>query len=391
MSKELVYLSDFGVVSSLGKGKAVLWDAVSKGTPSGIKSVTRMGREWSFALCQNDKSAEDNRVAALLQVALEEILPSIHKAIHRWGSSRVGVCVGSCDNGSEKSFASLGQKRKTGSYPEEYSLQDQQANVPAVFLRRYLGLSGPAYAYSTACASSASALAGARNLIRSGMCDAVIAGGVDIVSDAVALGFAALEAVSAKPCNPFSCNRSGINLGEAAALFLLTREDLFEQSPILSGIGESSDAHHMTAPDPSGSGAALAMDRALVDAQLENNAIDYINLHGTGTQLNDAMESRALHKVFEVIPPVSSTKGITAHTLGAAGALELGICWLALSADNTQRLLPVHRWDGIPDDSLPHLDLIQRSRSATRLDACMSNSFAFGGCNVSVIIERGVK
>ena len=157
---------------------------------------------------------------------------------------------------------------------------------------------------------------------------------------------------------------------------------------MLAGTGESADAHHMTAPDPEGTGALLAMKRALENAGYTPHQIDYINLHGTGTRLNDAMESRAVGKLFPSALPASSTKGITGHTLGAAGALEAGICWLALSATNTGKLLPVHRWDGEKDPDLPPLNLVGAGQTAEALTACMTNSFAFGGCNVSLILAK---
>ena len=387
-----IFLDDVGLVCSLGSGKRAVWDAIAGGR-GGRARQAGGGREfWLGSVPPSWYDAGESepfasRVNAILRVALDEIAPAVGAAVARYGANRVGAIIGSCDNGSELSFSALSRYRESGSFPAGYCLEYQRADLPARFAADRLGLRGPVLACSTACASSASALSSARNLIRSGACDAVVAGGVDIVSQAVALGFASLEAVSDEPCAPFSERRHGITLGEGAAVFLLTRDCLFPDAPRLLGVGESADAHHMTAPDPEGSGAACAMERALADAGISADDIDYVNLHGTGTELNDAMESRAVAQVFPRGVPASSTKALTGHTLGAAGALELGICWLALSrAMNPSLALPPQPWDGTPDPALPPIDIVAGARRTTRLSRCMSNSFAFGGCNVSLIV-----
>jgi 3-oxoacyl-[acyl-carrier-protein] synthase-1 len=234
-------------------------------------------------------------------------------------------------------------------------------------------------------------------LIRAGFCDAVIAGGADIVSETVLLGFSALEAVSDGLSNPFSKNRKGINLGEGAAFFVLSADPAGAGPAIeLLGAGESADAFHMTAPKEDGKGAIQAMKAALRDAGIGPADIDYVNLHGTGTILNDRMEALAMAAVFPgCMPPVSSTKPITGHTLGAAGALELALCWMALQR---REGLPVHCWDGVYDEGLPALPFVSRDTAehpakhsagkGKKPSICMSNSFAFGGCNTSLILGR---
>jgi 3-oxoacyl-[acyl-carrier-protein] synthase-1 len=199
-------------------------------------------------------------------------------------------------------------------------------------------------------------------------------------------GFTALQAVSDCPSNPFSANRSGFNLGEAAALFLLTGAPDGIQ---LLGVGESTDAHHMSAPHPEGIGAEVAMRAALEDAALVPDRIAYLNLHGTGTPLNDAMESKAVARVFDSSPPSSSTKPVFGHTLGASGALELAVCWLMLQArSDDEMLLPPHCWDGVPDPEIPPLRLVGRGERvpAAKPVALMSNSFGFGGNNCTLIV-----
>jgi 3-oxoacyl-[acyl-carrier-protein] synthase-1 len=219
-------------------------------------------------------------------------------------------------------------------------------------------------------------------LIRAGFCDAVIAGGADVVSETVFSGFHALEAISDSLTNPFSKNRKGINLGEGAAFFLLEAEK--NSGVEFLGAGESADAYHMTAPGTDGTGPAKAMNAALKDAGITSGQIAYVNLHGTGTALNDRAESLAMKAVFgDTPPPVSSTKPVTGHTLGAAGALEAAICWMVLTE---KKGLPAHCWDGVKDEEAPFSPAGGSCQGMPSV--CMSNSFAFGGCNVSLILGR---
>jgi 3-oxoacyl-[acyl-carrier-protein] synthase-1 len=221
-------------------------------------------------------------------------------------------------------------------------------------------------------------------LLRQGLCDAAIVGGADTLSRFTVSGFGALEAVSPERCNPMSKNRKGINIGEGAALFLMTREG----GPVrLRGGGSSVDAHHVSAPDPTGNGAEDAMRAALTDAQLEPGAIDYVNLHGTATPHNDAMESKAVERVFGGDVSMSSTKPLTGHALGAAGAIEAAFCWLLLGRDNAAKRLPPHVYDGEFDPELPRLSLVKPEQRAERLSRIMSVSFGFFGNNAALILE----
>jgi 3-oxoacyl-[acyl-carrier-protein] synthase-1 len=230
-------------------------------------------------------------------------------------------------------------------------------------------------------------MASAARLLNMGICDAVVCGGVDSLCAFTVAGFTALESVSEARCNPLSANRNGINIGEGAALFLMTREPA---AVSLRGWGESSDAHHMSAPEPSGKGASIAIEKALARAGIEASQIDYINLHGTATPQNDAMESRAVHALFGDAVPVSSTKAFTGHALGAAGAIEAALCWLAMQDENPEGLLPPHLWDGVGDPALPQLNVVTPgTRLGRPLDWALSNSFAFGGANAVVVFGRG--
>ena len=242
----------------------------------------------------------------------------------------------------------------SGELPEAYRYSRQEIAAPASFLADWLGLSGPAYCQSTACTSSGRALLAAQRLLRMGLCDAVLCGGVDSLCKLTLNGFASLEAVSDERCNPFSANRHGINIGEAAALFLMTRAEQGPGIGLLGG-GATSDAHHISAPHPEGLGARQAMSKALSAAGLAAEQIGYLNLHGTATTHNDAMESLAVDALFPAGVPCSSSKPLTGHTLGAAGALEAAFCWLTLSDYNTANRLPPHVWDGVADTQLPRL------------------------------------
>lgn len=331
----------------------------------------------------------DNRVNRLSQAALCQMDSSIRSAVEKFGADRVGIFLGSCDNGSEASLSALKCFKETGAFPEGYKLDYQRADFPAKFIAERYGITGIVSVHSTACASSASAFVSARNNIYAGNCDAAIVGGVDIASLPVILGFASLEAMSDKPTNPFSANRSGLTLGDAAVYFLVTKDecaDLCVGSENLQviGFGESADADHITAPRADGEGAYQAMLAALNDAELDASKIGYVNLHGTGTRLNDAMEGRAVNRLFGENVPASSTKALTGHTLGAAGAIEVAFCCMAMQ----NQVLPAHLNDGVADPEIPPVRLAHANEAAKDLHYCITNSFAFGGCNVSLVVAR---
>jgi 3-oxoacyl-[acyl-carrier-protein] synthase-1 len=389
------YLVDLGIVTALGSGKAVNAERLYSATPAELSEESIGGQSFRIARALESRLPLDasadcrNRVNALLAAAASQIAAPVAAAAERYGAHRIAVILGSTDNGSEESLSAARVRRAEGRFPEGYSLRRQSAELAPRFLASRLGLSGLAMAVSTACASAATAISRARELMAAGLCDAAVAGGADIVSDSVALGFQSLEAVSPERCLPFSRNRRGITLGEGAGLFLICRDDPVGEGIRLLGAGESCDAHHLTAPDPEGKGAARAMSLALADSGLAPADIGYLNLHGTGTSLNDAMESRAVASIFgEGGVPASSTKGAVGHTLGAASAVELGFCWLALSSLNAGCILPPHFWDGERDEELPRVDLVEPGRRAGGLSACMSVSFAFGGVDAALAIGR---
>ncbi len=388
------YLHALGLLCALGEGKQAVADALFAGDTSGMRAEDGWVSERSLtvgavhadlpAMPPGFETAHSRNNQLLLAAALQ-IEPELRAAIARHGAHRVGLVLGTSTSGIREAGEHIGRHINEGALPAEYDYAQQEMAAPANFLADWLKLGGPVYCQSTACTSSARALLSAHRLLRMGLCDAVICGGVDSLCRLTLNGFSSLEAVSAEPCNPFSVNRNGINIGEAAALFLMTREP----APIVFlGGGASSDAHHISAPHPDGLGARSAMEKALSNAGLTPERIDYLNLHGTATRHNDAMESKAVHALFPAGLPCSSSKPMTGHTLGAAGALEAAFCWLTLSEYNRDGLLPPHLWDGQPDPELAPLELV---RAGTRLSRAqgrhlMSNSFAFGGNNVALIL-----
>lgn len=390
------YLNALGLICALGHGQADVAARLFAGDCSGMRPAAGWIPERQppvGAVTQPLPAVplpeQHSRNNQLLYAAALQIEPALRQAITQYGAHRVGVVLGTSTSGIAEGSAAIGHFLASDHFPADYHYAQQVLSAPADFLADWLQLGGPAYVISTACTSSGRALLSARRLLDLGVCDAVLCGGVDSLCHLTLNGFSALEAISERRCNPFSANRDGINIGEAAALFLMTRAPEAQGERIaLLGAGASSDAHHISAPDPTGAGALQCMGKALDNAGLEPAHIHYLNLHGTATPHNDAMESLAVDTLFGAGLPCSSSKPMTGHTLGAAGALEAAFCWLSLSRHNPLGLLPPHLWDGQPDPALPELTLVDGSqRLATHGPRrLMSNSFAFGGNNVSLIL-----
>ena len=390
MNEQACYgLTALGMVNALGaNNQQILDNLLHVDAPGMIKDAGWLAdREVYcgkviFALPAIDqlKKQHRSRNNQLLLAALSQIKTPVDEAIARYGHDRVAVVIGSSTSGIAEGEQALQQPQR----PESYHYQQQEIGAPGVFLADYLQLKGIAYTLSTACSSSAKAFAAARNLLALDLCDAVIVGGADSLCKLTLNGFSALESVSAKRCNPLSINRDGITIGEAAALFLL------EKNPAainLLGVGESADAHHISAPQPDGIGAIAAMQNALNNAGLKADQISYLNMHGTATKKNDLMESKAVAAVLGVKAACSSTKRLTGHTLGAAGATEIGLCWLLMTQPREATVLPAQCWDGNVDPELATIDLLTEQRFLSNQRRCMmSNSFAFGGSNACVII-----
>lgn len=329
--------------------------------------------------CRNNRLAEH----ALRQ---DGFLEAAQQAVSRWNRKRFGVFIGTSTAGILQTELAYRQRDPvTGALPSsfEYGTTHNSFSV-ADYLRQRLHVEGPAVAVSCACASSAKVFGSARRMIEAGVIDAALVGGVDSLCLTTLYGFHSLQLTSPVACRPFDVARDGISIGEAAAFAILERPSagLDSDSILLLGVGESSDAYHMSAPHPEGHGARRAMQAALRTAGLESEAIDYINLHGTGTPSNDRSESQAVTSVFGATLPASSTKGATGHTLGAAGALEAIISAIALRNGFMPGGLKTTQIDPL----LTAYYLRDNRRSA--LSHVLSNSFGFGGTNCSLIFGR---
>ena len=382
-----VYLNALGVICALGRDKQEVARNLFAGDCSGMRSEAGWVVERSLPVAAvrgelapipPELAHQSSRNNQLLLEAALQIREDIEQAIQTYGRDRIGVILGTSTSGIHEASSGLAHYIREHQFPADYDYQQQELGAPATFLADWLQLSGPAYVISTACTSSARALMSAQRLLDLGVCDAVLCGGVDSLCKLTLNGFGALEAVSNERCNPFSVNRNGINIGEAAVLFLMTKAPA---AIALLGSGASCDAHHISAPEPTGKGALQAMRKALASAKVQPGQIGYLNLHGTATQHNDAMESLAVASLFPDGVACSSTKPMSGHTLGAAGALEAAFCWLSLAHGR----VPPHVWDGQADPTLPALQWAQEGDTLEK-PRLMSNSFAFGGNNVSLII-----
>lgn len=386
-----LYLNDCGVICPLGADKAEVVKGLDAARPAFIEReglvagrTVLVGAVPSIPELPLDQECRNNR---LMQAALDQIAPAIEAAADRYGRDRVAVVLGTSTSGIAEGERALAEQRQTGAWPAGFGYTRQETGSLSDFAARHLRLTGPAMTIATACSSSAKVFASARRLIRLGLADAAVVGGADTLCRMTLNGFGSLEALSKGRCNPFSGNRDGITIGEGAAAFLLSPES----GPVeLLGVGETSDAHHATAPHPEGDGARAAMEQALEDAGLAPADITYVNLHGTATPLNDAMESKAMAALFPPETLCSSTKGMTGHMLGGTGGVEAAFLWLTLNPATSSGLLPAHVWDGQPDAALPCLALVAAGTPIPKRKrlAMLSNSFGFGGSNVSIILER---
>jgi len=393
---EPLYLSKLGLVSPLGQDLDCVYRRLTEGEPGLVQSAPLLGKPpvpvgavlgplapWPP---QTEPRYRSRNNQLLLQ-AYRQLEDWVQGRLQALGPERVGVVIGTSTSGVLETEGALKAKVAQGEWPLEYDYRTQEIGNGPEFLQQLCGAQGPAYGVSTACTSSAKALGSAVGLIRAGLCDGVLVGGVDSLCGLTLNGFATLAALSAEPARPFEADRQGLNIGEGAALFWLGREP----APVeLLAVGESSDAHHMSAPDPTGQGAGAAMRAALAQAGLSPQQIDYLNLHGTATPLNDAMEAKAVAEVFGFGPKLSSTKPLTGHLLGAAGAMEAAVLWLVLTLGGIAPKLPAQTLVGPPDPRLAPLNFAQpEDRLAPGRDLfLMSNNFAFGGSNCSVILGR---
>lgn len=381
-------ITSYTATSALGRGVAAMLEALRRGA-SGLKP-NDFDRAQLRAFIGRVPGLEDEPVSGALApfdcrnnrlaevgLAQDGFREAVERARSKYGPKRVAVLLGTSTSGILQTELAYRERAASGELPAGFDYRHGQ-NLFSVtdFVRRSLGLEGPAATISTACSSSAKVFASASRYIEAGVVDAAVVGGVDSLCLTTMHGFTSLQLVSDEPCRPFDAARKGMSIGEAAGYALLEKagSDLH-----LVGYGESSDAHHMSTPHPEGEGALAAMRQALERGALEPNDIDYVNAHGTATPANDRAEDRALVRLFGNRVPVSSTKSLTGHTLGAAGIVEAIVCFLALEHDlipataNTTRVEP-----GLESA------IVLETRSA-RVRHALSNSFGFGGSNCSLV------
>ena len=388
-------LSHFTLTSCLGHGLSQTLAAL-KAQQSGLTLCDFDGitlDTWVGSVNQVDEEvvppglkAYDCRNNRLAQLGLRQdgFPQAVEALVARVGAHRVGVFLGTSTSGilqTELAYRRLDPL--TGALPPDFAYAGTHNSFSiSSFVRDYFGLLGPAASISSACSSSAKVFASAQRMIEAGLIDAAIVGGVDSLCLTTLYGFNSLALLSNRPCQPFDAARKGISIGEGAAFILLERapEHLDAHAVLLEGIGESSDAYHMSAPHPEGLGASTAMQQALQRAALHPSKIDYINLHGTATPANDSAEGKAVASVFgNNSVPCSSTKGATGHALGAAGGLEAVISVLALQ----HGLMPGGVHTRQQDTSIPVNYLLENREQPLR--HVLSNSFGFGGSNCSLI------
>ena len=375
-------LTAVGMACALGKNASSSYQMAQRGQAPGFRFLENFlpnGERTPFGCACGMPEPQATgginitrpRCLQLLDLVLKDLDLELKELLLRVTPNRIGVILGT-----------------SNSTMEEFSFAQDSIDMatPAHYLREKLGIRGPAYVVSTACSSSAKAFSSARRLLSARICDAVLVGGVDSFARVVLDGFYSLEALSCLPMRPLAKNREGINLGEGAAVFILERE---RGEIELAGIGESSDAYHLTAPDPQGKGAERAMRAALQDASLTPEEVDYINLHGTGTYYNDLMECAAVFSVFGKDGPLcSSTKPVTGHTLGAAGAIEAGLCWQMLKYCGKPFVHSVPEKDVDPELAPIRVAYADRVADAQPPRVVLSNGFAFGGSNAALILRR---
>ena len=388
MPFEPLALTATSIVSAVGCGKAATLGALLDGR-SGLRPNDFSGAGWIGRVDGIEQhrlpaalAAFDCRNNRLADMALQAdgFAAAVAGAIRRYGADRIAIVLGTSTSGALAAEEAFADRDAAGALPGWFDYDHSYDMFSSArYVRVAMGLRGPALVVSTACASSAKTFIDAGHLIAAGLCDAAVVGGVDTLCRLTLRGFAALDLVSPVPCRPCDVARSGISIGEAAGFALLERGD----GPLrLLGAGATSDGYHMSSPHPQGAGAVGAMQAALDSAGLMARDVDYVNLHGTGTKANDAMEDAAVTAVFGPGMACSSTKGWTGHTLGACGVMGMAVAGLAIE----QGVLPGCLGMATMDPAFQAGVLADTCRHPVRRVAV--NSFGFGGVNCTLLLGR---
>lgn len=348
-----------------------------------IGRVAAADREADLDWTAQEQWRSRNNALVRLGLAADGFFDRVIECRERFGPGRMGVVIGTSTSSigrTEEAYAAGGETAFPGAYRQPWV---HNPHSPGAYVAHLTGIEGLQMTISTACASSARVFATGWRWLQAGLVDAVLVGGIDSLCHSVLAGFQSLELTSPRPCQPFDARRSGINLGEAAGYAILMRAtDAPPDAPRLAGYGESSDAYHMSQPPPGGEGAQRSMRDALRRAGITGADIDYVNLHGTASQANDQAESEALAALLPADVFVSSTKGWTGHTLGAAGILEAVITLEALHNGHLPGTLNLEEPD--PGLAFP----VARENGYKQVRHAMSNSFGFGGNNCSLVFSK---
>lgn len=377
-------ITGFAAINALGGARATLTAALAEGrsglTPPALPIETVVGAiDVPLAELDEPHRAYDTRLARLIAHLIRDVDTELQRLRARWSPDRIGVFLGTSTAGAATTEVAFAEYRATGKLPADYDFEHQHTfGAMLEVVRAMSGARGPGWVVSTACTSSAKTVATAKRMLEAGVIDAALVGGVDTLCNMTLRGFGSLGALSTTACRPFNGSSQGINIGEGGALLLLERDG--DAVGFVDGIGESSDAYHISAPHPEGLGARLAMERALPEG-LAPKDIDHINAHGTGTPHNDKAESKAIRELFGSDVPVISTKGYTGHTLGGAGATELALALIMMSEGWIAPSL------GAASDSSEFGINVVAERTPAKLTRVMSNSFAFGGNNIAVTLR----
>ncbi len=387
-----VRIVDYESTSAAGVNIAALRESIQAQTSglrlndlSGSSLDTWIGRVSEVDDIQLGTWQSRNNALAALGLEQGTIKETMSRLIKRFSSARIGLVMGSSTSSIDRTESAYTELNSEGRLTKSYQQPlVHNPSAPSLFVAHYIGITGPALTINTACSSSAKVFATATRWLNSGIVDAVLVGGVDTLCLSVLHGFDSLQLVSPNPCKPFDQNREGINLGEAAGYAVLMRPEEAETDLdlLLSGYGESSDAHHMSHPHPDGLGAELSMTQALTMSGLEPSAIGYINLHGTSSRANDLIEGQLIERLFPKTTQCSSTKAWMGHTLGAAGiteglialdVLQTGVIPGSMNLENLDEQLNIS---------------IQAENKAAEVNHVMSNSFGFGGNNCTLLFSK---
>ena len=379
-------VTGYSMLSALGMGRQQHVDALTSGTtglrpsPIALDFETVTGAvDVELPELPQPMQPWSTRLARMAAALLQEIDEPLRRAREKWRPERIAILLGTSTAGAESTEAAYREFVAGGRFPHDYDfLRQHTFGATLTVIRKLTGCTGPSWMASTACTSSGKSFATAQRLIAADIIDAAIVGGLDTLCTMTLQGFNSLQALDRVACRPFRKTRNGINIGEGGSFALVERSG--DARVVIEGIGETSDAYHISAPHPKGLGAQAAMQQALAAANCAPEDIAHVNAHGTGTQLNDIAEANAIKTTLGTAVPCVSTKAYTGHTLGAAAAIEMAFAACAIE----EGFLPPALGDGEID---PEIDIcVPTEKTTGTFQRVMSNSFAFGGNNVSLLV-----